>query len=231
MTFAARIRNGELRVSTSIACASCELAQESDSDQLNDAARAAFYAREGKWSLFVTEWGTRKLEVVRMLERMCGLQPRGILQRVSEKRPIRSGALVELEQITEALQPMGVAFTRFRTPILTAENTNYELRQFFGGYFHQDWDIAAPDWEGVVNVFLDETRDPATAIHIATLIDDFLASHQDETEPELERLLFKDLCCEYLPSGGGLSARAWLTEVSNALRLGSGLNSSDLRDT
>src|SRR5690349_2949393 len=103
--FVARTHNGELRVSTSMTCASCQLAREFDGDELYDAARAAFYAREGKWSLFVTDWGTSKLEAVRILERMCGLQPHGVLQRVSENRPIGSGALVELEQITEALQP------------------------------------------------------------------------------------------------------------------------------
>jgi hypothetical protein len=36
-----------------------------------------------------------------------------------------------------------------RVQSMTESSLN-ELRQFFGGYFHQDWHIVAEDWDGVV---------------------------------------------------------------------------------
>jgi hypothetical protein len=37
--------------------------------------------------------------------------------------------------------------------MMTGYPKPYELDQFFGAYFHQDWDLEADDWQGIVDQF------------------------------------------------------------------------------
>lgn len=112
---AARTRDGRISVGSSVTCASCGLATEYDAGELDDASRTAFYATEGKWSLYIDDWGTRKLEAVQLLEKLLTVSSRELLQLVQEKRPVTSRTMVELDLISEILEPLGVQFARLRT--------------------------------------------------------------------------------------------------------------------
>lgn len=89
------------------------------------------------------------------------------------------------------------------------------LSEFFGAWFHQDWNLDASDWLGVVKVFLaDSDHDDVTKT--ARELRAFLAL--EITEDELVCLL-KQFGCYYTPRPdlGGPSYREWLTEVRKAL--------------
>jgi hypothetical protein len=55
----------------------------------------------------------------------------------------------------------------------------YELGQFFGGYFHQDWKLDASDWQSVVQRFLQDSL-PDEVRTVATQLGILLAKNLDE---------------------------------------------------
>ena len=90
-----------------------------------------------------------------------------------------------------------------------------ELLQFFGGYFHQDWDIEAATADGVLDIF-NRTHSLDQRLRIADLIDTLTAEiHDDQL---LEHTLFSELGCDYLPEADAMSVRSWLRYVSVRLR-------------
>lgn len=86
------------------------------------------------------------------------------------------------------------------------------LKNFFGAYFHQDWDIAADDWQGVVDVYVDEDPDATQLRALADEIDDLRDSR---AEPDLSDFVVHTAGCEYWP--GPTSYRDWLGEVAHRL--------------
>ncbi|WP_307787697.1 contact-dependent growth inhibition system immunity protein [Mycolicibacterium sp. S2-37] len=56
----------------------------------------------------------------------------------------------------------------------------YELEQFFGAYFHQDWVLEADDWQGVVDQFsTSSTKTSQQLRSLASLIDELRGSRPD----------------------------------------------------
>lgn len=97
---------------------------------------------------------------------------------------------------------------------MTADRSS-ALFQFFAGWFHQDWSYdGSPD--DVLAAFLAEPHAPGELDRLAAQIDAFAASRSDDDA--LERALAAELGCAYLPSGDGLSARAWLGHVASRMR-------------
>lgn len=91
------------------------------------------------------------------------------------------------------------------------------LAHLFGAYFHQDWDLAGPDWRHVVAEYTAEV-DPKTARAAATEIGTLLREAPDDEE--LRRIVLRELDCCYLPEPGGLTMRAWLLEMQRVLAAG-----------
>ena len=88
------------------------------------------------------------------------------------------------------------------------------LSQFFGGWFHQDWDYDASSDDEILDRYKDAYPRPHRE-KLATLIEEFSSTRDD---PSLERALVHDFHCYYRPEGSGLSKRSWLAHVSARLR-------------
>lgn len=91
------------------------------------------------------------------------------------------------------------------------------LWQFFGGYFHQDWDLAGPGWRDVVAGYIDEAGPEIvrqTADELAVLLRDV------SDEDALRGVVLDGFGCFYLPDPDGVTMRAWLEEVRQALERG-----------
>lgn len=84
------------------------------------------------------------------------------------------------------------------------------LVQFFGGYFHQDWDLDHPTGEDVLRGFLAESTKSRVQLvqrELAGLMS------RDMNEDDLGRMLFTELHCYYDPRPNGLSFRAFLQKI------------------
>jgi CdiI immunity protein len=93
-------------------------------------------------------------------------------------------------------------------------NTNYQnLRQFFGGYFHQDWNLEGDDWEEIVAAFV-STADRGTLLKTCDEIEHLI--QETMGEDELSKVLF-DLgsCCR--PDG---SNRDWIRAIQERIVAG-----------
>jgi hypothetical protein len=95
-----------------------------------------------------------------------------------------------------------------------------ELYQFFAGHFHEDWPVEASTPDGIIREFLAQNHDPEKLGRLADLIDEYIGSAK--SDDALERGLFHELGCYYMPSADGLSERAWLEHVAKRLREGAG---------
>ncbi|MDF0553645.1 contact-dependent growth inhibition system immunity protein [Kamptonema sp. UHCC 0994] len=89
------------------------------------------------------------------------------------------------------------------------------LDQFFGGYFHQDWDLEDTDAEAVLNRFLLEAKS-STVEQVCQEIDKLLAIKFDEKE--LSNILIYDLGCCYNPEFQKMSNRKWLDWLQSYLK-------------
>jgi hypothetical protein len=99
----------------------------------------------------------------------------------------------------------------------------YELGQFLGAYFHQDWMHVRvrPDWtvdnadaESVVRFFINGNA-PERLKKIAEEIEELLALGM--SEDELQKLLYTELGIYYMPTADGISYSNWLRSVRDAL--------------
>jgi hypothetical protein len=90
-----------------------------------------------------------------------------------------------------------------------------ELKSFLGAYFHQDWDMEASEADEMVFLFL---RDKPEANKINRIVDQigrYVDTRKDESV--IERGLYEELDCEYVPSADGMSAGDWLRHVAALL--------------
>lgn len=94
------------------------------------------------------------------------------------------------------------------------QETYPALWHLFGVYFHQDWDLAGPDWEAVIAEYNAEVE-PEDARRAADEITVLLRDTPDDGE--LRRIVLDDFDCGYLPEPGGFTMRAWLMEMRRAL--------------
>ena len=85
------------------------------------------------------------------------------------------------------------------------------LRNFFGGYFHEDWRHEEDSPEKVIAAY--KARAPAKELkHLQESIVAYVQAHPDDAE--LDRCLFSDLGCYYTPRADNMSARDWLLTVA-----------------
>ena len=90
------------------------------------------------------------------------------------------------------------------------------LFQFFGGNFHQDWDL---DYANEREVVVAAVQGYPSRESLQCLADDLvaLASSVDD-DAALEAVLERDLGCCIRPSLGGVSARQWVRDLAAVIR-------------
>ena len=74
-----------------------------------------------------------------------------------------------------------------------------ELEQFLGAYFHQDWDLEADDWQGIVDNYVNANPVAELLRVLAHEIDDVRASG---SEPDLAQFLIRGVGICYDPPCG-----------------------------
>jgi CdiI immunity protein len=93
-------------------------------------------------------------------------------------------------------------------------NRKHTLRDFFGGYFHQDWDIdGVESWVGVVDQFVQENS-IARVREVREALREWVDSSNEE---EISRQLMNELGCDYDWQPDGLGARDWVLGIINRL--------------
>lgn len=98
---------------------------------------------------------------------------------------------------------------------MISDSTLYKLKQFIGGYFHEDMDIHGPRWEDVLQAAMDD-RTPAELREMAAALRQYADDHEDG--PELDRLLHYELAaCLYMPALG-LTSRQWLYRAAELVQ-------------
>jgi hypothetical protein len=88
-----------------------------------------------------------------------------------------------------------------------------DLYQFFAAYFHQDWDLEADDWEGIVDNYVNEDPIAEPLRALAQEIDDL---REARPEPDLKQFLVRTVGVDYLP--GPLTYKEWLGQIADRLR-------------
>lgn len=89
------------------------------------------------------------------------------------------------------------------------------MHQFFGGYFHQDWDMMADDWQGIVDNYARDARNdpPHERRSLIRDIDELRLTH---SEAELDAAL-RDAGAYYRPMPPG-TYKEWLGQLVERLR-------------
>ena len=93
----------------------------------------------------------------------------------------------------------------------------YELvRQFFGGYFHEDWGLDAPNRRELVALYMNQSGMTPEQLHsLSKAIGKYGERYPDDHE--LSDRLYRELGCCYMPSADGLSAHQWLETIARQL--------------
>lgn len=91
----------------------------------------------------------------------------------------------------------------------TMSTRNDRLGQFFGGYFHQDWDIeGATSWRDVIAQYAREVPGPQVQ-RVCEDLRDWLS----ETASEGNENLPPSFACDYNPRPDGLTERQWVEQI------------------
>lgn len=89
-----------------------------------------------------------------------------------------------------------------------------DLYHLFAAYFHQDWDLFADDWQGVLDVYVrGEDPGPGLMRKMAREVDDV---RREQTGPALEKLISHTVGVDYSPAP--LTYEEWLGQVAERLR-------------
>ena len=89
----------------------------------------------------------------------------------------------------------------------------YRLQQFFGGYFHQDWDVeGASSWQEVIDAYV-ANAPPAAVETVLCDLSTWLVESADDASPNLP----PSFGCEYDPRGDGLTEREWVLQIVDRL--------------
>lgn len=91
------------------------------------------------------------------------------------------------------------------------------LAQFFGGHFHQDWDVeGAASWRDVITHYAASVPPP----HLTALKED-LVDWLREADNEHSDNLPPSFGCDYSPRCDGLTEREWVRQLIDEVdRLG-----------
>ena len=93
---------------------------------------------------------------------------------------------------------------------MTNTERHKRLEQFFGAYFHEDWDVEASDWTAIVAAFAAH----ASPEDCKQLADDVMWV---ATRSDAAAFLFEQLGCYYDPRADGLSVTDWLSDLAERL--------------
>ena len=86
---------------------------------------------------------------------------------------------------------------------------NERLEQFFGGNFHQDWDVeGATSWRDVVKRYAVNVPRP----QVMAIRDD-LQGWLNETADDNNENLPPSFGCDYSPRSEGLTERQWVSQI------------------
>jgi len=161
---------------------------------------------------------SERLLTAREVGELVGLSTESVLRRY------RAGAIPGFRLGSNVLRfaPSEIAAwlescRRATTPVLGSSSVGSladqfpELREFFGGYFHQDWDIDARDDDGVIRLYLREAS-PEDVAAVRRQLHGLL--ELGLSEAELADRLYSDLGSYYLPTDG---IADWLRSVRERL--------------
>lgn len=91
-------------------------------------------------------------------------------------------------------------------------NTELELlKQFFGGYFHEDWRLEAQSPEEALKEYTTHSNQ-TERILLSKAIQDYIDRFPNEDE--LSEKLFHELGCYYNPAPSGMPVREWLRGIA-----------------
>ena len=88
-----------------------------------------------------------------------------------------------------------------------------DLHRFFAAYFHQDWDLEADDWEGIVDGYAADHPAAELLRTLAQEIDDLREAH---VEPDLRQFLVYTVGVHYNPQP--MTYEEWLGQIADRLR-------------
>ena len=89
-----------------------------------------------------------------------------------------------------------------------------DLYQFFAAYFHQDWDLEADDWQGIVDNYVD--ADPVAG-PLRTMAQEIDHLREVRPESDLKQFLVRQVGVDYGPDP--LTYKEWLGQIADRLRL------------
>lgn len=104
---------GEIRVSDSWRCPTCDSAREADGYGLAAEYQALFIAVEGRWSATIQDSGPRKTVVGKRIRELLAVTPQRAMVLLRGEDALLVGALVEAEHVAEPLVTLG-ACVEFR---------------------------------------------------------------------------------------------------------------------
>ena len=91
-----------------------------------------------------------------------------------------------------------------------------KLKQFFGAYFHQDWDLDGDTWTEVLESYLDEN----TVEEASRLIGEMKLLVQLQKQGNIAGDAFlKDAGCSYDYTNDGISALEWTSQLLETLKV------------
>lgn len=96
-----------------------------------------------------------------------------------------------------------------------SQNVRHRLAQFFGGYFHQDWDLDASSSAEVVQSFIQENHHNQTVMELSSALSELL--REVVSESDLRAYVLNDLGSYHDPLDEGGSVRSWLTAIQSQL--------------
>lgn len=90
-----------------------------------------------------------------------------------------------------------------------------ELVDFFGSYFHQDWDLEAQDWRGVVREFAENESESYVSAVLGGLE---VIARSGLDSGDLEDLLSQRLGCGNNPNWGEPLSE-WFSDLASELQV------------
>ncbi len=97
---------------------------------------------------------------------------------------------------------------------LNDDSISTDLYQFFAAYFHQDWDMEADDWQGIVDNYVSSDPLAEPLWRTAQEIDYICAAR---SEVDLSQFLLRKVGVCYDPRPE-LTYKEWLGQVAARLR-------------
>jgi hypothetical protein len=99
---------------------------------------------------------------------------------------------------------------------MITESQHTIMRQFFAGFFHQDWRVEADAPDQVISNYAAQLTDRSTLVELSEAIAAFIADHP--AEDDLANALFRQLGCYYAPKAIGESTKQWLVHVAERFK-------------